>query len=136
MTELAKWKRECLEDYVRERMSPQTFAEHCGFSLSNAHYVLNGRGWRRTKRPEGFEYPWPEREHLHSSTRFERRFHIYAAAYERMKHENLTMSEFAQAIGLSRSRAYIILEKVEAQLKHKQVPENETEKGLQVRHSA
>ena len=83
------WKAECLVDYVRERMTPQEFAEHCGFRLSNAYLILQGKAWTNLPRPEGFAYPWPERENLGSRSRFRRR-QEYIEALRTMREEGLS----------------------------------------------
>ena len=59
------WRASCFDDYVAERMSPKTFAEHVGIGMSHAYEVLAGKAWRDVPRPEGFEYPWPEMKSTH-----------------------------------------------------------------------
>ena len=89
------WKAECLEDYVRDRMTPQEFAEHCGFRLCHAYLVLQGNAWGNLPRPEGFAYPWPEREHLGSRSRFRRRQGAYLEAIRAMREEGLSRRDVA-----------------------------------------
>lgn len=115
MTNSKSWKQECMEDYVRERMSPKEFAEHCGFTTANAHLILIGKSWKTTKRPEGFEYPWPERAYLHSRSWFERRLSLYREAFQKMEREGLNAAWFAEEIGRSIDRAYHIIKQVKQQ---------------------
>jgi hypothetical protein len=95
------WRTECLEDYVRERMSPQQFAEHCGLRLNNVYAILWGKSWKNTPRPDGFLYPWPEREALGSRSRFRRRQDDYIAAIKAMRAENLSKHEVAARLKVS-----------------------------------
>jgi hypothetical protein len=57
--DMNQWREDALRDYVRERMTPEQFAEHIGIKRNAVYEILNG-GWKRAKRPEGFMYPWPE----------------------------------------------------------------------------
>lgn len=56
----ALWQEECLNDYVREKMSPEQFAEHVGANLCLATRILRGQSWKSILRPPGFCYPWPK----------------------------------------------------------------------------
>jgi plasmid maintenance system antidote protein VapI len=89
------WKAECLEDYVRDHMTPQEFAEHCGFKLSNAYLVLQGKAWTNLPRPEGFAYPWPERANLGSRSSFRRRQGEYVEVLRAMREEGLSRRDVA-----------------------------------------
>jgi hypothetical protein len=85
----ASWKSECLLDYVRERMLPETFAEHVGCTLWHAYLILGGKAWPAIPRPEGFAYPWPERAHL-GRLGFRRKAREYQRVLERMPPEQRT----------------------------------------------
>jgi hypothetical protein len=52
------WKLECLQDYVKDRMTPKQFSEHVGLSLGRVYMVLKGKIWTDIPRPVGFQYPW------------------------------------------------------------------------------
>lgn len=53
-----------LHSYVEKRMSIVQFARAAGISRPMAWQVLTGKGWVNVPRPEGFIYPWPQREKL------------------------------------------------------------------------
>jgi plasmid maintenance system antidote protein VapI len=55
------WREDCLQDYVRERMTPKQFAQHIGITVICARRILNGERWQSVVRPEGFKYPWTSR---------------------------------------------------------------------------
>jgi hypothetical protein len=95
------WRAECLVDYVRGRMTPQEFADHTGYALTNVYRILMGVSWKDTPRPEGFMYPWPERANLGSRGSFRRRQDEYVAAITAMRTEGLTKHEVAERLKLS-----------------------------------
>ncbi len=95
------WRYECFEDYVEKRMSPKEFAEHIGFTLSNTYFILQGKAWKDTPRPEGFQYPWPERANLGSRSSFRRRQDEYVAAITALRTEGLTKHEVAERLKLT-----------------------------------
>lgn len=95
------WRAECLADYVRERMTPHQFAEHTGYTETNVYRILSGFAWKDTPRPEGFQYPWPERANLGSRGSFRRRQDEYVAAITAMRTEDLTKHEVAARLGLT-----------------------------------
>ena len=103
------WKRECLEDYVRERMTPHEFAEHVGMRKAHVYGILNGKAWRTTERPPGFQYPWPEREALGSRNRFRRRVAEYDAAVREYESQGWTIQQLADRLGVRRSGAREIM---------------------------
>jgi transposase len=95
------WKLECLEDYVKEHMSPKQFAAHVGISLNYAYEILQGNRWVQIPRPEDFEYPWPERLNVGSRSSFRRRQEEYVAAITEMRAKNLSKHEVAQRLGVA-----------------------------------
>jgi hypothetical protein len=97
---LSSWKAECLEDYVRERMTPRQFADYVGISITGAYEILQGNRWIQIPRPEGFEYPWPERRNLGSRGSFQRRQAEYIAAITDMRTHNLSKQEVAERLGV------------------------------------
>lgn len=107
------WRRECFEDYVRERMTPAQFAEHIGLTVDSAYWILSGEGWKNTERPEGFVYPWPERADLSPPARFRRRQTTYVDAYERMTAEGWSYRDLAKHLGVSTSSAHDIVGRLE-----------------------
>jgi hypothetical protein len=106
------WGRECLEDYVRERMSPKQFAEHIGVGLGHVYEILLGRTWRHIPRPEGFVYPWPERGHAGHRGSIEQRMVRYAEGVERFESEAWDMKQLAEHLKVSKSSAHRILRSV------------------------
>jgi len=112
MLEDDNWKRECLEDYVREHMTPHEFAAHVGLPRPHAYAVLNGKRWRQVPRPEGFQYPWPERENFGSRNSFRRRVHEYDEAVKRFEAEGWSLSKFAKHVNVHKGSAYGIIERV------------------------
>ena len=102
----AEWKAECLRDYVRERMLPETFAAHVGCTVWHAYLILGGKAWPSITRPEGFTYPWPERTQL-GCKGFQRREQDYRKAYAQMKQAPVTQKEWAADLNVS---AYTVRE--------------------------
>jgi hypothetical protein len=49
-----------VQAYVDRRMTLAEFVDHTGLSSEFARSILLGKAWLHVKRPEGFEYPWPE----------------------------------------------------------------------------
>lgn len=99
---LDAWKAECLRDYVRERMTPQEFAAHCGYALTNVYRILSRKTWTKIPVPEGFAYPWPERQHLGSRSRFLRRKEEYLSVITEVREGRLTKQEAAEKLNVSR----------------------------------
>ena len=107
-----EWKRECLEDYVRERMTPHEFAEHIGVSKNRVYYILSGKEWKTVERPEGFQYPWPEREKLGSRSSFQRRVQEYDAAIRLREENGWTMIQLADYLGVGKGSGSDIVRRV------------------------
>ena len=108
-----EWRRTCLEIYVRERMSPQQFAALIGRDISNAYFILNGLGWKQVDRPEGFQYPWPEREYLGSRSRFRRRQDEYIDVVGKFKKGEITELDAQKQLKVSPSAVRDILRRLE-----------------------
>ena len=99
--DMNQWREDALRDYVRERMTPEQFAEHIGIKRNAVYEILNG-GWKRAKRPEGFMYPWPE----HAPEAQRQRKHQALVEYIA---ERMTPAQFAARNGLNQETAYTIL---------------------------
>ena len=110
----ATWGRECLEDYVRERMSPKQFAEHVGVGLAHVYEILLGRAWRHIPRPEGFAYPWPERRSPGVRGSILRRMARYDASVARFEAEQWNFTQLAAHLNMSKSSAQRIVRRVHA----------------------
>jgi len=106
------WKRECLEDYVRERMTPHQFGEHIGMSNSRVYSILLGKAWRSVPRPEGFVHPWPERANLGSRNTFKRRVHEYDEAVRLRDENGWTMIQLAEYLGVGKGSGSDIVRRV------------------------
>lgn len=106
------WKLECLEDYVREHMTPKAFAEHTGYGVTNCYLILMGQAWKHIPRPEGFMYPWPERENLGSRGRFRRRQVEYIAVITEMREKGLSKREVAERLRVSYSTVREIIQRL------------------------
>jgi hypothetical protein len=96
----AEWKVECLRDYVRDRMLPETFAAHVGCTVWHAYVILSGKAWPSIPRPDGFVYPWPERAHL-GRLGFRRKAREYERALERMPPEQRTPAMLRRNLDVS-----------------------------------
>jgi hypothetical protein len=95
------WREECLEDYVRDRMSPQEFAEHVGCSCKNAYAILGGKIWTDTPRPEGFSYPWPEYEARSSKYVSQKRKEKYAEGMQLYRENGWDQHQLSAHLGMA-----------------------------------
>jgi hypothetical protein len=99
------WKEECLRDYVDQKMTPVEFAEHVGCTLWHSYLILGGKAWTHVPRPQGFQYPWPERAHL-GTRGFERKEREYRKVYERLSEDKKrdtkwTLTQLATSLDVS-----------------------------------
>ena len=102
------WKLECLIDYVRDRMTPYQFAEHIGMQLPHVYAVLAGQRWKHIPRPEGFEYPWPERARLGNRKSFLRCVHAYDEAVRLRDENGWSLARMAEFLGVHKGSAFQI----------------------------
>ena len=106
--------RSCLEDYVKERMSPYELAEHMGVSTDSAYELLWGRTWKKVPRPEGFQYPWPERQEFMVKQNFKKRLPRYRAGIKRYETEGWTLHQLADHLGIAKGNAWELVARVRA----------------------
>ena len=108
----ADWVRECLEDYVRERMSPYDLAEHMGLSTDAAYNILWGKTWKNIERPEGFMYPWPERQEFMTKQNFKKRLPKYRAAVKKYEAEGWTLPQLAKHLKIPKGSAWELVARI------------------------
>jgi predicted DNA-binding protein YlxM (UPF0122 family) len=95
------WRAECLEDYVRDRMTAGEFAEHVGCSRDAAYGILSGKNWKTIPRPDGFMYPWPEHEERSSKRISKSRKALYAEGMRLYRENAWSRQELAEHLGVA-----------------------------------
>jgi hypothetical protein len=102
--------------YVEPRWSGVQFAQHLNIAQPTAHSILSGRTRTNVPRPDGFLYPWPDarsmnarsgEEHPATSLTRESILEVFGRV-ERGEFKGV--KEVGEALGLSRSAAYALVE--------------------------